>query len=147
MVHKENGFTLLEMMIVLTIFIVCLTAALIPLRTIANDVSDRQFFQQIERDLFAAQAYAIAKGTNVVVHFFENGRNNYHIYTFEQSRKTLIKREIPNRFIRDERNMSAITFLRTGMTNRFGIIYFTTEEKSTRLVFLIGRGRFYFLEE
>lgn len=147
MVRKESGFTLLEMMIVLAIFMVCLAAALIPLRSIADDVNDRQFFQQVERDLFEAQAYAIAKKVNVVVHFFEDERNDYHIYTLEQPRKMIAKREIPNRFIHDERSIGSFTFLRTGTTNRFGSIYFTSEEKSTRLVFQIGRGRFYFVEE
>jgi competence protein ComGD len=145
--HKEAGFTLIEIMLVLAIFTVCLAAALIPLRTAVENVNDRQFFQQVERDLFAAQAYAISKNTNVVVHFFEEGNNHYHIYTLEKPWKTLGKREIPSRFVHDKRSMGVITFLRTGTTNRFGTIYFSTEEKRTRLIFLIGRGRFYFLEE
>ncbi|WP_046173822.1 competence type IV pilus minor pilin ComGD [Domibacillus indicus] len=147
MVHKEKGFTLLEMMIVLTIFTACLGAALIPLRSIAKDVSDQQFFQQVERDLFFAQTYAVTKNVNVFVHFFEDGAHSYHIYTYEQSRKTITKRDIPKRFMVDERSLSNVTFLRSGTTSRFGTVYFTAEGKSTKLIFLIGRGRFYFTEE
>jgi competence protein ComGD len=145
--HKEGGFTLLEMMIVLTVFTVCFGAALVPLQAIAEDVSDRQFFNQIERDLFAAQAYAISKNKNVIVNFFEGGSSYYHIYTYEHPRKTVIKREIPERFLFESGGLNTITFLRTGMTNRFGTFYFKTNNKSTRLVFSIGRGRFYFSEE
>ncbi|MCI2254563.1 prepilin-type N-terminal cleavage/methylation domain-containing protein [Domibacillus sp. PGB-M46] len=145
--HKEEGFTLLEIMIVLTVFTVCFGAALIPLRTIAEDVRNRQFFHQVERDLFAAQAYAVSKNANIVVDFFENKDRYYHIYTFEIPRKTIIKREIPEHFTFDERGLDTITFLKTGTTSRFGTFYFTTNENTTKLIFLIGRGRFYFSEE
>lgn len=145
--HKEGGFTLLEIMIVLAVFTVCFGAALIPLRTVAENVRDRQFFEQVERDLFAAQAYAVAKNKNVIVDFFETGGSHYHIYTYEQPRETIMLREIPDRFLLDRQGINSITFLRTGTTNRFGTLYFTAGEKSTKLTFLIGRGRFYFSEE
>lgn len=145
--RNEGGFTLLEMMIVLAVFIVCFGAALIPLRTVAENVRDRQFFEQVERDLFAAQAYAVAKNKNVIVDFLEAEGSHYHIYTFEQPRKTIMLREIPDRFLLDRRGISSIKFLRTGTTNRFGTLYFTAGEKNIKLTFLIGRGRFYFSEE
>lgn len=146
-VRKESGFTLLEMMVVLCVFMVCLAAALIPLRTTVSALNDRQFFQQVERDLFAAQAYAIAKNKNIAVDFFENGTNYYHIYTYDSARKTIEKREIPSRFKLDARTAGTIVFLRKGTVSRTGSIFFATQEKTIRLVFLIGRGRFYFSSE
>jgi competence protein ComGD len=147
MKHKEGGFTLLEMMLVLTVFMVCLGAALIPLLNITDEVNDQQFFNQLERDLFEAQSYALLNNVHVNVQFYESGQHKYIISTYEFNRHILAERNIPAHFIPVRGSMMDIMFQKSGMTNRFGTVYFKSEEKRVRLIFLIGRGRFYFLEE
>lgn len=129
------------------VFTVCLGAVLIPLRAIPGQLEDRQFFNQLERDLLEAQTYAITKNSNVSVNFFEGGKNIYRIYTVENPRKILAKREIPLHFIYHEKSLPTLTFLKSGMTSKFGTVHFITAEKTIKLVFSLGRGRFYFLEE
>ncbi|OMP67688.1 competence type IV pilus minor pilin ComGD [Domibacillus epiphyticus] len=147
MVRNEGGFTLLEMMLVLTVFMVCFGAALIPLLNIVDEVNDQQFFNQLERDLLEAQSYAIVNNVGVIVYFFEAGQHKYSISTYESNRQILAERTIPDHFIPVKGSMPDIMFLKSGMTNKFGTVYFKTNKKRTKLIFLIGRGRFYFLEE
>ncbi|OAH53929.1 hypothetical protein AWH48_11720 [Domibacillus aminovorans] len=40
MKHKEGGFTLLEMMLVLTVFMACFGAVLIPILNVTNEVNE-----------------------------------------------------------------------------------------------------------
>ncbi|OLN23347.1 hypothetical protein BTO30_05110 [Domibacillus antri] len=147
MAHKESGFTLVEMMLVLTVFMVCFAAVLIPLLNITDKVNDEQFFNQLERDLFEAQAFAIVNNVGVIVSFYQSGQHKYRIATYESDRKMLVERDIPAHFISVNGSMPDIIFQKSGMTNRFGTVYFKSKEKRTKLIFLIGRGRFYFLEE
>lgn len=134
-------------MLVLMVFTVCLGAVLIPLRAVSSQLEERQFFNQLERDLLEAQAYAITNNSNVIVNFFEGRENIYHIYTLENPRKVLARGKIPLHFIYNEKSLPTLTFLKSGMTSKFGTVHFITAEKTIKLVFLIGRGRFYFLEE
>ncbi|OKL38099.1 competence type IV pilus minor pilin ComGD [Domibacillus mangrovi] len=145
--HKEGGFTLLEIMLVLTVFIACFGAVLIPILNVTNEMNEQQFFNKLERDLFEAQSYAILNNVHVMVNFYESGQHKYTISTYEYPRYIIVERDIPAYFIPVKGSMMDIMFQKTGMTNRFGTVYFKSEEKRIKLIFLIGRGRFYFLEE
>lgn len=145
--QNEQGFTLLEMTLVLAVFTVCLGAALIPLRAVSNEIEDRQFFNQLERDLFEAQTFAIVNNASVAVKFFEEKQNKYRIFTLENPQKNLKERKIPARFTHGKDSLMSLAFLTSGTTSKSGTVDFITAQKTTKLVFLLGRGRFYFFEE
>ena len=66
---KERGFTLLEMMVALSILMVLLSLSFLLFKPQMELVKGNTFFAQLQADLFYAQSYALSHQTRIYVQF------------------------------------------------------------------------------
>ncbi|HZG71970.1 MAG TPA: competence type IV pilus minor pilin ComGD [Chondromyces sp.] len=142
---KEDGYTLLEILLVLTVLVVLLGVAVIPLPKLGQEMDKRIFIAQLHNDLQFAHAKAMAEQQKVQVNFHTNQK--YVIKTLSAVSSETITRSFPQSVRYLEGTMNSIVFLPNGNTDRFGTMTFIVEKEVIKVVFLIGKGRFYVKEE
>jgi competence protein ComGD len=146
MKNKQAGFTLIESLLVLSIFMIISSVTAFSLKPQYFMIDDSVFLTQLQADLLYAQQYAIAHQSEIFVRFTED-QFEYSIYyrydlphVVERSYSTNIKvygGSLPLTF----------KFLPDGNVSKFGSFYIKTSDKSYRVTFLIGKGRFYVTQE
>lgn len=135
-----------EMLIALAGFLiistVCLTLA-VPVHQMAKRES---FFTILKADLYYAQMYSISHQTEVTLTFMET-ENNYYAYdVFDKSR--LAARSYQNDLKVVPGSMPlTFRFQPDGNVSRFGSFFILADGRRFRMTLLIGRGRFYIVEE
>ena len=145
MEKNEEGFTLIEVLIVLG----CLTLMLTVLNTITGKMFEtyeqKMFLNQLQKDIYYAQTYAI-ENTKFVTLRFMTTQNEYTAYTYSnphiitpQKAESIKFRPIDN---------VLVTYIPSGNIKGASTIYFTDRngKKIYKLVFQLGRGRFYITE-
>ena len=144
--NSEGGFTLLESLFILSVFLVIASMSAILIRPQFASLEKLQFISQLKADLLYAQQYAISNQVTVNVHILpeENYyyiRENYHL-------SFLVEREIPEVITIKEGSMKLFfQFQLDGNINRFGSFYIIVDKEWYRMTFLIGKGRFYVAKE
>lgn len=146
MKSKEGGFTLLETLFVLSIFLVIASITAFLLKPQFLFLEKQLFLTQLKSDLLYAQQYAISHQLDVNVHILPE-ENFYYIRTgFDGG--TIISREIPEVISVVEGSLKLFfQFKPDGNINRFGSFYILAGKDRYRFTFLIGRGRFYVAKE
>jgi len=146
MKSSEGGFTLLESMFVLSVFLIIASFSAFLLKPQFLFLERQQFISQLKADILFAQNYAISHQTEVILQIRPEV-NSY--YMKERSKDNLIlNRQIPDSITFREGTMSLyIQFLADGNVTKFGTFYVISGKKSYRFTFLIGKGRFYVEEE
>ncbi|RHW38496.1 prepilin-type N-terminal cleavage/methylation domain-containing protein [Lysinibacillus yapensis] len=141
---NSNGFTLVEMLLVL--YIVLLTTSMV-FHATANISEKRivnQFFQQLMLDIQSAQAVAIEKETPITVRFIDE---SHFSANFLYSGKIVFERELPKNIKYNKHsNTKAIMFTANGNIGDFGTIRFYTRFGEVRLVVNIQEGRMRIIE-
>ncbi len=145
MEEKEDGFTLVEVLIVLG----CLTLMLTIVNTITwkmfETYGQKVFLNQLEKDIYYAQAYAIENKTHVTLRF-STGQNEYSAYSYTNHTILTIQKADSLRF----KKVGNVTVTYTSSGNIEGptTIHLTDKSGKTiyKLVFQLGRGRFYISE-
>jgi competence protein ComGD len=146
MKNMQEGFTLIESLLVLSVFIIISSITAFTLKPQYLTIDDEAFLSQLQTDLLYAQQYAISHQHEVTV-IFMSDQNKYNIY---------MRTDLPNII---ERNYSTnltvyggslplfFKFLPDGNVNKFGSFYIKSSKKNYRFTVLIGKGRFYVIEE
>jgi competence protein ComGD len=139
--HNQEGFTLIETMVVLMIVTLILP---ISLRQYAR-VSERQqlnaFVSQLEEVIHFAQMTAIAEDRYVVVEL----HNNTHEVEVVLGVKQIKKMDV-NQGISFENGTRGLTLKFTSngtLVGNAGSIFIKTEHFTEKVMFLLGQGRFY----
>lgn len=137
-IREEEGFTLLEVMLVLAL----LSSSLILANSIAYRQSvkleEAQFFLLLEQDLLAAQAMALELHTPVVIRFFYAESK----YTMTAQLKTIKTVWFPKTVhYLSSSYLKTIEYTATGNVVNFGTCYFTTTSGKITLTMYIGKGR------
>jgi competence protein ComGD len=141
MTKNENGFTLLESLFVLSIFLLLTSLSLLFLSPNHTSLEKQLFFSQLKADLFLAQQYAITNQEVVLVNF---DPENHFYYVKKTNGKTLIKKEFSEKITVSEGSLKLnFRFSSSGNISSFGSIYIYIEKERYRMTFLIGEGRFY----
>ncbi|HLR01331.1 MAG TPA: competence type IV pilus minor pilin ComGD [Virgibacillus sp.] len=140
-VKKLSGFTLIEMLIALSV-IAILLLLYVPIQhsTILN-LEEKKFFEQLDYDLQLLQNKSLGSTKTWALQFENNG---YHILTLKE--KPLIKRELPENWRINYRVSKTIHYSSTGTFKDPGTISIHTTKNNYRLVFPFGKSR-YRLEE
>jgi competence protein ComGD len=140
---NEKGFTLLESLFVLSIFLLILSMSFLPLRPQQNQLEAKLFFSQLKSDLLYAQQYAVTNQCLVRVNFMSTEN---HYYIRKQSGEVLIRRDYSNKIIiREGSQLLHFYYLYSGNINSFGSIYVYIDKKRYQMTFQLG-GRFYVKE-
>ncbi|MFE8702491.1 competence type IV pilus minor pilin ComGD [Cytobacillus sp. FJAT-54145] len=144
MLQRENGFTLIESLFVLSIFLIITTVSLVYLTPQNNQVEKQLFFSRLKADLLYAQAYAMSSKESVSVNILPQ-KHQYYIRRFNG--ELLVNRTYSKKIKIREGSISLyFKFNSDGNINSFGSFYIYFNEEQYRLTFLIGRGRFYVLK-
>ncbi|EAC6122340.1 type II secretion system protein [Listeria monocytogenes] len=138
---KINGFTLLEMLLVLTISFTLITLTIFPISSTLSTLREKQLLEEIKATIYYAQINAVATKQDTFISF-DPIRNQLITYTnsttlailpFSQTLTlTLTQPKIGNfRFSSTD-----------GSINRFSTIHLTSSTNNYKLIFQIGKGRF-----
>jgi competence protein ComGD len=146
MVNNQKGFTLIESLVVLSIFMIISSITAFNLKPQYYMVDDEAFFTQLKADLLFAQQYAISHQHEVTINFMAD-KHMYYIHE-NYVLSPLVEREYsPNINVIPGSLTLYFKFLHDGNVSRFGFLYFQTDDKLYRLTVMIGKGRFYVTEE
>ncbi|MEI2355907.1 competence type IV pilus minor pilin ComGD [Mesobacillus zeae] len=142
---QKNGFTLVEILIVLSIFIVMSFASLMVLKPQFFLLEKNLFFSEFTTDLLLAQQYALSHHQEVTVNISPSSHSYYIRKRGEEN--FIIRRQYSKSInIREGTMPSSFQYLPDGNTNKFGSFFVYIGDKAYRVTFLIGSGRFYVVE-
>jgi competence protein ComGD len=141
--RKANGFTLIEMLVVLTVISV-LTVVTIPQIKSLSETKELQYFiEQFTDDMLYAQQYAMVHKTSVTVVFYPY-EPTYRVVKGNAVGRVLLDRTYSSKLqIQPTTLKSPLIFLANGNVNKSGTILVTHGEHLYKIVFLLGKGRFY----
>lgn len=145
MIQNERGYTLIESLLVLSVFMILTTVTAFSLKPQSVMMNEQLFLSQLKSDLLYSQQYAISHQCAVYVLFKED---NYHYTIYiRYDLPALIERDYPKNIKVYSGSLPLyFNFLPDGNSNKSGSLYIQTVSKLYRLTFLIGKGRFYVVE-
>ncbi|MEB3750515.1 competence type IV pilus minor pilin ComGD [Geobacillus sp. FSL W8-0032] len=139
---RNGGFTLLEMLIVLTVVLLLTGLAVPALGGVVREQNEIHMLAVLRTDLYSAQQYALAHRMKVAVFFTERGAE-YKVIEAASGRQ-VAARSLPSpwRFqLVTLRN--PLVFTGNGNIERGGTVWVQGVKQSYKLTFLLGKGRFY----
>lgn len=141
--YKENGFTLLEMLIVLVIWSV-LILFIVPINfDTLEKQQEKEFFKTLEFDVLYAQNLSTSTTDYVRI----NVREDSYIIRAGNIKNEMIKRDIPEGWIIDYKRLPLISFDHNGRMKTPGNFLIKTKHSTYKIIFPFGKGRFYVVEE
>lgn len=141
----QKGFTLVESLLVLSIFIIISLVTAFSLKPENLGLEEKSFFAQLRADLLYGQQFAISHQSEVYVRFTES--DGYSII-YRYDLPPLVDRAYLNGMNAFEGTLPlAFKFLPDGNVSQFGSFEIKTCCKYYRFTVLIGKGRFYVIQE
>lgn len=143
---NEDGFTLVEIVIVLG----CLSLMLTIVNTASSKMFDiyeqKAFLNQLQKDIYYAQVFAIENRTYVTFRFMTN-QNDYTAYNYSNSH-ILSSTQKPESIRFKAVGNIVVSFTSAGNIEVPGTINLIDRNGKIiyKLVFQLGRGRFYITE-
>ena len=136
-IKNNKGFTLIEMLIVLSIFMVLASLSLNLYPKYVQKMETTRFVRQFEEDLYYAQSYAISHEMNISVNL-----NNYN-YTISSNLNGVILQRMnpPNTTFKKGTNGLKIFFNDAGSPITSGVVYIQTDQERYKVTIYIGKGR------
>jgi competence protein ComGD len=144
MLKANNGFTLIESIVVLSIFSIIVSFSFLLVRPQMFFLDQQLFFSQLKDDLFYAQQYAISNKSIVNVNIFPY---SHRYYAKDLKGKMIVDRTYSQSVtIREGSQSLYFRYNTNGNINTFGSLYIKIREKKYRFTFHIGKGRFNVVE-
>ncbi|WP_181502717.1 competence type IV pilus minor pilin ComGD [Paranoxybacillus vitaminiphilus] len=141
--RKESGFTLIEMLIVLTIINVLLMLSIPKMDRLVEKKQTDYFIEQFKDDMLYAQQYAMTHKSSVIIVFYDQ-QPVYRITEESVFGRILLHRSYSDKLqIQPVTLQSPLIFLPNGNVNKSGTILVTYGKQTYKIVFLLGKGRFY----
>ncbi|MFC7370415.1 competence type IV pilus minor pilin ComGD [Fictibacillus iocasae] len=136
---NRNGYTFIEMMIVLLVVSIFLGAGVFSLRTFYETVQTRSFLKSLKKDLYFTQQTAVSTESFVSLVFHQG-----HTYIIRDGVKSLKKVTYPDHVSVEPYSMPlTITYNGRGNISQGGTLVIRANQKRFHLVFQLGKGRFY----
>ncbi|MFB4164820.1 competence type IV pilus minor pilin ComGD [Alteribacillus sp. JSM 102045] len=142
---NSKGHTLVEMLIVLLIITAAIGIPLLSFQSLNEKISTNHFLDLLAEDIKYAQQFAYANEKFV---YFNTQKNYYYVRQSEMTAAPLKKRKIPDGIKMETGTLALheVAYNVNGNIRKPGTILINTPKGKYRLVFLLGKGRFY-LEE
>ncbi|WP_099220969.1 competence type IV pilus minor pilin ComGD [Listeria costaricensis] len=135
---RRNGFTLIEMLFVLSIFLLLCTLSLRPISSLLTSQAEQNYLQEISSAILLAQTAAITHDAPSKLTFTS------HMLTVDYADGRYEQLETPHSLSFDVEKSESFSFqAQTGKINRFRTLLLTGTKDHYQLVFQIGKGRFY----
>lgn len=141
--NKEKGFTLLEVLIVLSIWSIIILLATPIIFGRIDEKQDEVFFEVLEFDLLYMQR--VASMTKEYVRF--RMRGNQYVILKGREETVLLRRDLPPGVIIDMKSLSAISFDQNGRIRQPFTVMIKTDQSNYSLVFPLGKGRSYVVKK
>ncbi|GIN55769.1 competence protein ComGD [Lederbergia ruris] len=138
--RSSKGFTLLEMLIVLSVVSIILLFSIFTYQSFSDMIQKKLFITQLEADLYYAHAYAVNRREKVQVQFSPI-KKEYKVTDLHSS-ETLLQRSFPSTIYIQESNIASFVINADGNVSNFGTIIFRQNQHAIKLKFYIGKGRF-----
>ncbi len=143
---NQKGFTLTEMLLVFSIFLVISSITLIVVKPQSSMLEKNLFFSQFKSDIFWAQQYAISHQTQITVNIMSGG--NYYYFREKVNGPIILERQYSEGVKITEGSLPLyFQFSESGNINRFGSFFIRIGTSTYRITFQIGKGRFYVTKE
>lgn len=142
-VNKINGFTLLEMLIVLGVWSVLLLLVTPLVYTGVQQQQEETFLETFEFDLLYMQRLSTL--TKDYVRF--GLREDKYVILQGISDKPILERDIPPGWNINLRSLKAISFDQNGRVRKPITIFITTNHSKYNVIFPLGKGRAYVVKE
>ncbi|WP_183040887.1 competence type IV pilus minor pilin ComGD [Salipaludibacillus neizhouensis] len=138
----KNGFTFIEMLIVLVIISLLLLISLPTFQGAMEETEFEYFLKEMEQDLHYYQMYAMTNGKGIRFNFATDGST----YQVMDGLNVLFKKETPDgtAFLPRTLLLNELRFLPNGNISKAGIIEIQFNDERCHLIFQLVRGRFYF---
>ncbi|MEH7224577.1 competence type IV pilus minor pilin ComGD [Bacillus sp. JJ1566] len=138
----ENGFTLIEALLVLSIIMIISSISLLQLRPLHESKKMDQFLEQLQNDIFLSQQYAISHSEPTKLYFSPS--ESFYRLTRGNSYEVIFLRKVdPDIQIQLISLGANVVFTSNGNIQRSGEIRFRYKESTYIVMFLLGKGRFY----
>jgi competence protein ComGD len=140
-VKNQSGLTLLEVTIVLVVILFISGIAYPKFNSFIKNRETEYFIDAFKRDIHHMQQRAITEGTGYTLTIFNSG-NYYEIRSYGLEAAT--KRLIPLHISFESHSMPLkIQFNQFGNVSSPGTMYIQSEQSTYKMVFQIGKGKFY----
>ncbi|MEH7376387.1 MULTISPECIES: competence type IV pilus minor pilin ComGD [Bacillaceae] len=141
----QKGFTLIESLLVLSIFMIISSITVFSLKPQHSVMEDEAFLIQLKADLYYAQQYAISHHDEVSIVFVPD-QYRYFLYLWPEPTPIVNRNYSTNIYLKEGSLPLYLKFLSDGNVNQFGNFFIQTKNKTYVITFLIGEGRFYVKE-
>ncbi|MBB6444905.1 competence type IV pilus minor pilin ComGD [Bacillus benzoevorans] len=142
----QFGFTLIEMLFVLSVFLVMASVSAVWLRPQYLMFEKEKFYTQLKGDLLYAQQYAISRQQLVVVYM--RPQENKYLIMESSGGKPIVEREISQAIKLGQGTLKPIfQFNKDGRIAQFGTIKFSAGEQNYVVTIQIGVGRIKIVKE
>lgn len=138
--NQQSGFTLIEMLLVLSIFLVMALVSTLLIRPQYFMMEKERFYVQLKGDLLYAQQYAISHQKRVVVSIRPN-ENRYFIVPESNSTRIVERKISPAVTIGNGTLKNLVEFSHNGNVTQFGTIVYSVGKQQYEIYIQIGAGR------
>ncbi|WP_269915886.1 competence type IV pilus minor pilin ComGD [Psychrobacillus psychrodurans] len=134
---NQKGFTMIEMLLVLSIVIVVSSSVLLLTSTKMKEMEEERFYRQLHLDIQRLQAISITDYRYTHLTFPANRTK----YQGKIADKLLFEKELPKHMrLSVDSTLKGIAFHPGGNVNDFGNFLFETDKGEKRITIYIGRG-------
>lgn len=142
----EQGFTLIEALCVLSIFLIISSITAFSLKPQYERMESEAFLHQLQADLFYGQQYAISHQQELTVMIIPE-QHYYYVRNSYSWPPFLLRYYSNNVSVSPGTLPLSFKFTPSGFANKSGSFLIQCGSKQYRLTVLIGKGRFYVVEE
>lgn len=137
--NHSKGFTLIEVLLVLSIVFVITSSILFVSSSYIQKNSNQLFINQFKLDVYHLQSLSVSEGIYSTL-VFDGTRTSYT--TRKSFYEPLVKRTLPPGVtLSSQSGLSEISFHPNGSIEKFGTLIFKTPKGDLLFKFYIGKGR------
>ncbi|WP_047979924.1 competence type IV pilus minor pilin ComGD [Ornithinibacillus contaminans] len=134
---KHNGFSLIELLITLSIWILLLSLSVPVLISLQEKKTEDNFLLTLQNDIIYIQNVSLGSKTyNRII-------LDRYSYRIVDNKNASIVRNLPDGWEIDRRTLEEISFNRNGTIRKAGTIQIRTKQNKFNMIFPIGKGRGY----
>lgn len=135
---NSNGYTLTEILIVFSIFLLCISIFLFSVSPTSQHFVQTHFIEQLRKDIQFAKTYSLSRSVSVRV-IFTPAENKYSVLTGVDH--LLVQRSYDQNIQMSNSNLRQFYFLPNGTVSDFGSFELIVGGTRYRFVIYVGRGR------
>lgn len=137
----EKGYTMTELIVTLSIIMMMSSLVTLTFSPLQKAQQKEHFLHEFKNDLYLTQQLAISTGNPTTLYI----RTTNHTYSINQQTKPLYTRTFDSTisFEKGTLSFTDVMYHYNGNISKSGTLLMTIDGTRYRVVFLLGKGRFY----